>query len=66
MQAYLDETDFYKMVIVLNTELTMGTGKVSAQVAHAAIGKFTFLPPSNEVCEVYVFTGLSVHRGRAW
>ena len=41
MQAYLDETDFYKMVIVLNTELTMGTGKVSAQVAHAAIGKFT-------------------------
>ena len=52
MQAYLDETDFYKMVIVLNTELTMGTGKVSAQVAHAAIGKFTFLPPSNEVCEV--------------
>ena len=42
MQAYLDETDFYKMVIVLNTELTMGTGKVSAQVAHAAIGKFTF------------------------
>ena len=43
MQAYLDETDFYKMVIVVNTELTMGTGKVSAQVAQAAIGgvKFT-------------------------
>ncbi len=43
MQAYLDDTDFYKMAIVVNTELTMGTGKVSAQVAHAAVGEFSGL-----------------------
>ena len=32
------------------------------------IGKVlcVFLPPANEVCEGYVFTGVSLSRGRAW
>ena len=32
--------DTYKMVFVVNSELNMGTGKVAAQVAHAALSLF--------------------------
>ncbi|XP_048403218.1 UBA_like_SF and PTH2 domain-containing protein [Stegostoma tigrinum] len=32
--------DVYKMVFVVNMELTMGVGKVAAQVAHAAVGLY--------------------------
>ncbi len=39
MQEYLQEGDFYKMVVVVNSELTVSTGKVAAQVAHAALGR---------------------------
>lgn len=35
--------DLYKMVFVINGELTMGTGKVGAQVGHAAVGLFRVL-----------------------
>lgn len=31
------------MVFAVNTELDMGTGKVAAQVAHAAIGLYRLL-----------------------
>ncbi|OQR79561.1 putative peptidyl-tRNA hydrolase 2-like, partial [Tropilaelaps mercedesae] len=35
--------DLYKMVFVVNSELAMGTGKVGAQVGHAAVGLFRVL-----------------------
>lgn len=33
-----NNTDLSKMVFVVNSELSMGTGKIAAQVAHAALG----------------------------
>ena len=39
----LDASDFYKMVFVVNGELGMGVGKVSAQVAHAALNLYRLL-----------------------
>uniref|UniRef100_UPI00398E8EBB probable peptidyl-tRNA hydrolase 2 n=1 Tax=Pristiophorus japonicus TaxID=55135 RepID=UPI00398E8EBB len=33
----------YKMVFVVNLELTMGIGKVAAQVAHAAVGLYQMM-----------------------
>ncbi|TRZ03562.1 hypothetical protein DNTS_013481 [Danionella cerebrum] len=33
-----DEDFMYKMVFVVNMELSMGVGKVAAQVGHAAVG----------------------------
>ncbi|XP_078065972.1 putative peptidyl-tRNA hydrolase 2 [Mustelus asterias] len=33
----------YKMVFVVNMELTMGIGKVAAQVAHAAVGLYQMM-----------------------
>lgn len=33
-----DGVDFYKMVFVVNSEFSMGVGKVAAQVAHSALG----------------------------
>lgn len=35
---YEGEDDLYKMVFVVNAELSMGVGKIAAQVAHAALG----------------------------
>ena len=32
--------DLYKMVIVVNSSLSMGVGKVAAQAAHGAVGLF--------------------------
>lgn len=32
------DNDLYKMVFVVNSELTMGVGKIAAQVAHSALG----------------------------
>ncbi|XP_060691089.1 UBA_like_SF and PTH2 domain-containing protein [Hemiscyllium ocellatum] len=34
------ENDVFKMVFVVNMELSMGIGKVAAQVAHAAVGLY--------------------------
>ncbi|XP_028575559.2 putative peptidyl-tRNA hydrolase 2 isoform X2 [Podarcis muralis] len=34
---------YYKMVFVVNMELSMGTGKIAAQVGHAAVGLFQLL-----------------------
>ncbi|XP_074862199.1 putative peptidyl-tRNA hydrolase 2 [Carettochelys insculpta] len=33
----------YKMVFVVNTQLAMGTGKVAAQVGHAALGLYQLI-----------------------
>lgn len=38
-----DAPETYKMVFAVNTELDMGTGKIAAQVAHAAIGLYRVL-----------------------
>lgn len=38
-----DAPETFKMVFAVNTELDMGTGKVAAQVAHAAIGLYRLL-----------------------
>ncbi|XP_048346788.1 probable peptidyl-tRNA hydrolase 2 [Sphaerodactylus townsendi] len=35
--------DYFKMVFVVNMELSMGTGKIAAQVGHAAIGLFQLM-----------------------
>ncbi|OTF80544.1 peptidyl-tRNA hydrolase 2-like protein [Euroglyphus maynei] len=32
------DDDLYKMVFIVNSELTMGVGKIAAQVAHSALG----------------------------
>jgi PTH2 family peptidyl-tRNA hydrolase len=37
---FFDESDFYKMVFVVNTSLKMGIGKLAAQVAHASLGLY--------------------------
>ncbi|KAL8212852.1 UNVERIFIED_CONTAM: hypothetical protein K2H54_059158 [Gekko kuhli] len=34
---------YFKMVFVVNMELSMGTGKIAAQVGHAAIGLFQLM-----------------------
>lgn len=38
-----DAPETYKMVFAVNTELEMGTGKIAAQVAHAAVGLYRML-----------------------
>ncbi|CAH1775885.1 unnamed protein product [Owenia fusiformis] len=43
MEEFLDESDFYKMVFVVNQSLGMGVGKVAAQVAHGALGLYRVL-----------------------
>merc|ERR1712227_138150 len=37
---FLDETEFYKMVFVVNSQLKMGVGKTAAQVGHATLGVY--------------------------
>lgn len=39
-EGFLETSDFYKMVFVVNTDLGMGVGKLAAQVGHAAIGLY--------------------------
>lgn len=43
VEEYLGEGPAYKMVFVVNTELSMGLGKTASQVAHAAIGLYRLL-----------------------
>jgi len=43
VEEYLGEGPAYKMVFVVNTELSMGVGKTASQVAHAAIGLYRLL-----------------------
>jgi len=43
VEDYLGEGPAYKMVFVVNTELSMGVGKTASQVAHAAIGLYRLL-----------------------
>ncbi|CAN7945751.1 unnamed protein product, partial [Ixodes hexagonus] len=38
-----DAPEVFKMVFVVNMELEMGTGKIAAQVAHAAVGLYRLL-----------------------
>ena len=40
MEGFLDDSDFYKMVFVVNGSLDMGVGKVAAQVAHATLALY--------------------------
>ena len=40
LEGFLDTSDFYKMVLVVNTDLDMGPGKLAAQVGHGAIGLY--------------------------
>ena len=37
------EEQAYKMVLVVNTELKMGVGKIAAQVGHATLGLYSYL-----------------------
>ncbi|XP_078270250.1 putative peptidyl-tRNA hydrolase 2 [Rhinoraja longicauda] len=43
LEANESLSDEYKMVLVVNMELTMGIGKVAAQVAHAALGLYQMM-----------------------
>ena len=43
MLDIVDENELNKMVMVVNSELNMGVGKVGAQCAHAALGLFKTL-----------------------
>ncbi|XP_069792788.1 probable peptidyl-tRNA hydrolase 2 [Narcine bancroftii] len=38
----------YKMVLVVNMELTMGIGKIAAQVAHAALGLYQMMTEESD------------------
>ncbi|XP_036389331.1 probable peptidyl-tRNA hydrolase 2 [Megalops cyprinoides] len=42
-----DEDLIYKMVFVVNMDLSMGVGKVAAQVGHAAVGLYQALQEKN-------------------
>ncbi|XP_039627030.1 UBA_like_SF and PTH2 domain-containing protein [Polypterus senegalus] len=42
-----DEDLWFKMVFVVNMELSMGVGKVAAQVGHAAVGLYQALQEKN-------------------
>uniref|UniRef100_A0A671KDE7 peptidyl-tRNA hydrolase n=1 Tax=Sinocyclocheilus anshuiensis TaxID=1608454 RepID=A0A671KDE7_9TELE len=44
-----DEDLMYKMVFVVNMELSMGVGKVAAQVGHAAVGLYQALQEKNRI-----------------
>lgn len=39
----MDESEMYKMVLIVNKELNMGVGKIGAQCAHAALGLYKVL-----------------------
>ncbi|KAG7478391.1 hypothetical protein MATL_G00080050 [Megalops atlanticus] len=43
----VDEDQMFKMVFVVNMELSMGVGKVAAQVGHAAVGLYQALQEKN-------------------
>jgi len=43
VEEYVGEGRAYKMVFIVNTELSMGVGKTASQVAHAAIGLYRLL-----------------------
>jgi len=43
VEEYVGDGPAYKMVFVVNSELTMGVGKTASQVAHAAIGLYRLL-----------------------
>jgi len=43
VEEYLGDGPAYKMVFVVNNELSMGVGKTASQVAHAAIGLYRLL-----------------------
>lgn len=43
VEEYLGDGPAYKMVFVVNSELSMGVGKTASQVAHAAIGLYRLL-----------------------
>ena len=43
VEDYLGEGPAYKMVFVVNSDLSMGIGKTASQVAHAAIGLYRLL-----------------------
>jgi len=43
VEEHLGDGAAYKMVFVVNNELSMGVGKVASQVAHAAIGLYRLL-----------------------
>ncbi|KAG7157565.1 probable peptidyl-tRNA hydrolase 2 [Homarus americanus] len=49
-----DEDTYYKMVFVVNTDLSMGAGKVAAQVGHAALGLYRLLREDEEKYEASV------------
>ncbi|KAG2471301.1 SETD5 protein, partial [Polypterus senegalus] len=46
-QEESDEDLWFKMVFVVNMELSMGVGKVAAQVGHAAVGLYQALQEKN-------------------
>jgi len=43
VEEYLGDGPAYKMVFIVNGELSMGVGKTASQVAHAAIGLYRLL-----------------------
>ncbi|KAG8436011.1 hypothetical protein GDO86_007200 [Hymenochirus boettgeri] len=47
-----DEHSFYKMVFVVNMELSMGVGKIAAQVGHAAVGLYQLLFKESKTREI--------------
>ncbi|XP_075430476.1 putative peptidyl-tRNA hydrolase 2 [Ascaphus truei] len=44
--------NFYKMVFVVNMELPMGTGKIAAQVGHAAVGLYQLVLKESKTREM--------------
>ena len=49
---------------LLNNELATVTNEVElVSTKRGYNGKFTFLPPADEVCEGYVFTGVCLSKG---
>ena len=48
MEGFLDTSDFYKMVFVINSQLKMGVGKVAAQVGHASVGLYKLLASNQQ------------------
>ena len=43
VEEFLGDGSTYKMVFVVNAELSMGTGKIAGQVAHASVGLYRLL-----------------------
>ncbi|ELU07457.1 hypothetical protein CAPTEDRAFT_21664 [Capitella teleta] len=43
LSGFVDESELYKMVLIVNSDLNMGVGKVGAQCAHGAVGLYKTL-----------------------